>query len=381
MTVRATADNPAGASATTDVTPETGGYDEEAIVDRLHRALEPDEDADARLSDPEDDEETSDDVAKDERPLEVEEDDAEDASDDDDTDEEDTEEDDAEDGDDDDDDDKPAKKYVEDDDSFVKVKVGDEEHEIPVRDLKRLAGRDAALTQKEMEVASLRKQTSETLQTVETAFSTILEQAKAKADALNKLDLLDLARTQPRHVIDQLRQDIDDANKTVSFLEEGVRQAQEDRQRLIVEEIRSQVPKTVAELSNPESRYHIEGFGTDRQAEVYRGLIDFGVEMGFPQEVVATETSPAALKLLHLAKVGRDALKARAEARAKTKAAKKAAGDKRGKSKAPARTRTASGDSLAKGSATVKSARERLRASGGRDEEAAVDLIHGLLGD
>lgn len=376
MTARVTEGIPTDPS-TTDVTPAAS--DETSLVDRLHAALDLDEDADDRLSDTEDDE--GDPSA--DHPEDLDETSLDDLPDDDDDagEADDAEEDAAEDDDDETETQEPAaKRYVEDDESFVKIKVGDQEHEVPVRDLKRVFGRETALTQKEQEVASLRKQTTETLTTVETAFGRMLEQAQARADELAKIDLLDLARTQPRGVIDQLKKDIDEAQATVRFLSEGVQQAQADRQRMVIDEIRAQVPRTVAALSDPTSPHHIEGFGTDRQAEVYGGLIDFAAEMGIPREAAATETNPATLKLLHLAKIGQEALKARAEARAKATEAKQQAEAKRSRSKAPSRTRTPTGRFAPDQAAGVR-ARERLVASRGQDQDAAVDYLHSLLGD
>jgi hypothetical protein len=56
------------------------------------------------------------------------------------------------------DEDKPSKKYADDnDDTYVKVKVGDKEEEVKVNDLKRLYGQEASLTRKSQEVAEIRK--------------------------------------------------------------------------------------------------------------------------------------------------------------------------------------------------------------------------------
>ena len=50
-----------------------------------------------------------------------------------------------------------AKKYADDEGTYVKVKVGEEEHEVAVKDLKRLFGQEATLTKKSMEVAERTK--------------------------------------------------------------------------------------------------------------------------------------------------------------------------------------------------------------------------------
>src|SRR5262245_23738397 len=57
-----------------------------------------------------------------------------------------------------DEDDKPKRKFADDsDETYVKVKEGDTEHEVKVSDLKRLFGQEAALTRRSQEVAAERE--------------------------------------------------------------------------------------------------------------------------------------------------------------------------------------------------------------------------------
>src|SRR5262249_30177638 len=52
---------------------------------------------------------------------------------------------------------KAEKKYADDEGTYVKVKVGEEEHEVAVKDLKRLFGQEASLTKKSQQVAEQTK--------------------------------------------------------------------------------------------------------------------------------------------------------------------------------------------------------------------------------
>src|SRR5262249_47659052 len=54
----------------------------------------------------------------------------------------------------------PKRKYAEED-AYAKVKVGDQELEVSVKDLKRLHGQEAALTRRSQEVAAERKATQD----------------------------------------------------------------------------------------------------------------------------------------------------------------------------------------------------------------------------
>jgi hypothetical protein len=46
--------------------------------------------------------------------------------------------------------------YVDDDEAYAKVKVGDDEYEVPLRDLKRLYGQETSITKKGQELATQR---------------------------------------------------------------------------------------------------------------------------------------------------------------------------------------------------------------------------------
>jgi hypothetical protein len=70
---------------------------------------------------------------------------------------------------------------------YVKVTEGDAVHEVPLKDLTRLYGQEAALTRKSQEVAELRK-TAEAAQKNLTALQVLIERAKEKADPFKKID-------------------------------------------------------------------------------------------------------------------------------------------------------------------------------------------------
>jgi hypothetical protein len=75
----------------------------------------------------------------------------------------------------------PQRKYAEDDDAtYVKVKVGEEEHEVSVKDLKRLWGQESALTQKSQQVAEARKAVETEQQRYITGTAAMLDRAKAR---------------------------------------------------------------------------------------------------------------------------------------------------------------------------------------------------------
>src|SRR5512139_3659998 len=89
------------------------------------------------------------------------------------------------------DDEKAEKRtYADDEGTYVKVKVGDTEHEVPVKDLKRLFGQEASLTQKSQQVADERKQVEAELAKNTAATQALLERAKARFEPYSKVDFL-----------------------------------------------------------------------------------------------------------------------------------------------------------------------------------------------
>ena len=96
---------------------------------------------------------------------------------------------------------KPSKdkKYVDSDETYVKVKVGDEDKEVSVKDLKRLYGQEASLTRKSQEVADQRRVADEGVAKNVAALNVLHEKAKLKAEPYKNIDWLAVSKN-PRHL-------------------------------------------------------------------------------------------------------------------------------------------------------------------------------------
>jgi hypothetical protein len=82
-----------------------------------------------------------------------------------------------------------AEKAFADDGAYVKLKVDGEEKEVPVKDLTRLYGQEAALTRKSQEVAEQRKQAEAESQKHVSALQVLLTRAQEKRTLQgNRLD-------------------------------------------------------------------------------------------------------------------------------------------------------------------------------------------------
>src|SRR5271166_1513222 len=112
--------------------------------------------------------------------------------------------------------------------TVVKIKVGDEEHEVPVSKLTRLYGQEAALTKKSMEVADQRKAVETQLATNTAATQALLARAMTRFEPYSKLDFNLLAAQVGRENglttedYQSLRQSAQAAYEDVQFLEKNL---------------------------------------------------------------------------------------------------------------------------------------------------------------
>jgi hypothetical protein len=191
------------------------------------------------------------------------------------------------------------KKYVDNDEAFVKIKVGDEELEVPVKDLKRLHGQEAALTRKSQEVADQRKAVEAQQTQYAAKLDRMVKAATAKADEFRKLNFFALAKD-PNISAEQLnileteaRKAFEEETFLKGDLKEFVDAVQKDQQTKLADTAR----ETVKVLSDEKSPLHIKGWNQT----VYNDLRSFAKELGVPANIVDNLVDAPSLKILHMA--------------------------------------------------------------------------------
>lgn len=283
------------------------------------RALDIDDAADAilgrwndggNLSEPEDEDSTSEDVTE----TDVEEDEIEDEEDYEDVeDEADPEEDDAEDYDDDDEDDDTEEQSVVSEDSVVEVTVKGETKKVSVKDLKRLYGQEASLTQKSQDLASQRKIAEVEFQRTQLAYQKMLERAEARLAPYAEMDMLLAAQQMDAETFAQLRQDARQAEDDVKFLKEEsnslLRELQGNQQQAIQRAAQDCI--RVLEENLPD-------WGND----LYNDIRAYAVKSGLPQEQVDQYTDPAVIMLINKARLYDESKKSAQSKKAKAKVTK-----------------------------------------------------------
>jgi hypothetical protein len=197
------------------------------------------------------------------------------------------------------------KSYVDDDsETYVKVKVGDEEKEVSVKALKRLYGQEASLTQKSQEVAAQRKAADEGVAKNVAALNVLHEKAKAKAAPYAALDWLAISKN-PNISAEEasaLRDEAKAALDDVAFFEKDLGSLMtsiSDKQKA---ETVVQAKACISALSTPSTDdkpnpLHIEGWSD----KVYDDLRSFARELGAEPNAVNSMVDPVAFKILHMA--------------------------------------------------------------------------------
>lgn len=189
---------------------------------------------------------------------------------------------------------KAARKFA-DEGVYVKVKVGDVEHEVPVKDLQCLYGQEKALTQKSMEASEQRKAADAELQKNTTATSALLERAKARFEPFAKVDFLLAAKELSAEDYTNLRNAAASAYEDVQFLEQNLNghiQALQQKQNT---ELVTQAKDALKVLSGPANKGGIEGWSQT----VYDDIRGFAVSQGLAQNIVNQLVDPVAIKMLY----------------------------------------------------------------------------------
>lgn len=196
------------------------------------------------------------------------------------------------------------KTYVDSDETYVKVKIGDEEKEVSVKDLKRLYGQEASLTRKSQEVAEARRVADEGVAKNVAALNVLHEKAKAKAAPYAALDWLaisknpDITAAEASALRDEAKAAMDD----VAFFDNqlgSLMTSISDKQKA---DTVAQAKVCISALSTPGTAekpnpLHIEGWND----KVYDDLRSFARELGADNASVNAMVDPVAFKVLHMA--------------------------------------------------------------------------------
>lgn len=249
------------------------------------------------------------------------------------------------------------KTFADGDETYVKIKVGEEEHEVSVKDLKRLWGQEESLTRKSQEVADLRKKAdAETTRVVE-GYNKLLERAKAKAEPFTKINFLVAAKELNAEDLKALTEEAQRCFDDVKFLEGGLNEHLKEINTKQSERIVEDAKACIKALNDPENSNHIPEWSD----KVYGELREFAVKQGFSKDIFNQLVDPSALKMIHMASLYE---------KGKSKVLTKVINKSPKKIMKSSRTATSSKPDQAK----ADKAMERLKRDGGTDDAAEAFL-------
>lgn len=197
------------------------------------------------------------------------------------------------------------KKFADDDETYVKIKVDDKEHEVSVKDLKRLWGQEAALTRKGQELATERTKVEDANKRNLTAYQVMLKRAEERAAPYKQINWAGLLKdpnvtaeeasaiqAEARRVIDEEQFIKNELDGFMSHLSTQAKEQQANDAKACIKALSTD--KTENGEPNP---HYIEGWNQ----KVYDDLRSFAVEQGLNKAIVNQLTDPAAFKLMHMA--------------------------------------------------------------------------------
>lgn len=198
-----------------------------------------------------------------------------------------------------DEDDTPVKKTKVElsDDLEIEHPVNGEVKKFTLAHLKKLAGQDAALTQRSMELAETKKRADETVTTYAASLNYLYEQAKAKSDQYSDQNLLLWSKDMSQEQLQALVEEARVAKTDKEFFEKEIATVSHKLQAEAAERLRHEAARSHAILTGPVEQGGIEGFDQKR----YEDLRGFAIQQGIPAQTVNTLTDVGAWRIIDLA--------------------------------------------------------------------------------
>lgn len=193
--------------------------------------------------------------------------------------------------------DKPKKTYVEDDEALFKVKVGDEEHEVPAKDLRRLYGQEAALTRRSQEVAKQRETLDAELSKTSAVLQRMHKMAQDAAAPYKNFNWMAAAKDLSTEELTYISQQAQQTFAQEKFIATELDSFYKDVQKQQTELMEKAADKAWSQLQDPADPNHVP----DWNDKLYEEICEFAVQNGLAKQVVDQLVDAPVFKLLHQA--------------------------------------------------------------------------------
>ncbi|MES1994442.1 MAG: hypothetical protein V4457_12835 [Pseudomonadota bacterium] len=181
-------------------------------------------------------------------------------------------------------------------DQEFEIKVGEETKKATLRDLKRLYGQEAALTQKSQKASEQLRVAEADIARTAAVSKAMIERAQERYKpyaALGVAEWAQLATQLSGEQYEALRLEVDGAKRDVDFLTNESSAFMQEQQNKAVQAHHQAAAECIKVLSDPATG--IEGWGQP----LYNEIISFAADNGLAE--VKSMLNPAAYKLLHMA--------------------------------------------------------------------------------
>lgn len=185
------------------------------------------------------------------------------------------------------------RRYIEDDEAVVKVAVDGQELEVSVKELKRLAGQEASLTRKSMELAARRKEAEEIGTYHAQALANLVKMAEDEYAPYANIDFLVAAKELSADELKALREEANVKYQKYQFLTAELQTYTQKQQQQIAQIRQQQASQTIAELTDPEKG--IPNWGP----KLYEEVGNYAISKGMRPEVFSSILDAPSLRMLY----------------------------------------------------------------------------------
>lgn len=191
------------------------------------------------------------------------------------------------------------RQYAEGDNLFVRIKVGDEQHEVSVKDLQRLYGQEASLTQRSQQLANQRKAVEANEASHLAASNAVLQYARQRWQPYAQIDFLALSRDEriSTEQFQALRAEAEDRWNELQFLENQTGQFVQALQARQTETMQTAAKEAVKQITDEAGPHYIP----DWSEKTYDSIRSYAINGGLNKDIVNSIVDPAAIKMLHKA--------------------------------------------------------------------------------
>lgn len=188
---------------------------------------------------------------------------------------------------------KPLKKTLGDDDE-VEIVVDKEKRKVSVKELKRLYGQEASLTKKSQQVATQRKEVEAQGAKHAAVLDQLYQRAQAKWEPYAKVDMLLASKELDSESFAALRAEAQAAYEEFQYVSTEANKFMQDAQARQQETVKRQAQESVKVLKEKIPNW---------SNELYDKLRTYAVDNGFDPQVTSRITDPAAIMMLHKARL------------------------------------------------------------------------------